>query len=697
MKRSRAVILTILAGAACGLCLFAGPIFFSSSPADLPAEKPGLLLGVAWYPEQWDEARWGIDLDLMRAAGIRMVRLAEYAWSRMEPREGRFDFDWLERAIEQAGRRGLSVVLGTPTGAPPAWLTRKYPDVMRVDENGRRAIPGGREHYSYSSPRYRPYARRIAEEMAKRFGRHPNVLGWQVDNEYGLSMVSYDEDTLGQFRRWLRARLVSLDALNRRWSTAYWSQTYGVWEEIPFPLGSSANPSLKLEWYRFLSETNRDYTRNQASAIRAHAESRQFITHNFSGDDVFNYFVTARDLTFASLDDYVGTGHLDPARNGLQLDLARGWLRRNFWVSETSPGSGCWRPVNTTPDRGEVRALAWETVGHGAEAVCFWQWRSAPAGREQYHGTLIGADGRPALVYAEVSRIGEEFARLGGFFRGTAPAPRAALLQDYESDWTIQFQKHHQDFDTAAHFLSYYRPLRAVLQDLDVVHPTAPLGGYRLVVAPHLNILTEETARHLLEFVRAGGHLVMGPRSGMKDEDNALLPSRQPGALLGAALGGGVAQFYALDKPVPVSGVLGAGEARIWAEALEPEDENPEAPLRYGPSNGWLDGHPAVLSRRVGAGRITYVGAYLDERTMTALAVWLAERSGLTPAFGPLPAGVEACRRVGSGKEIFVLINHTPEAKSIVLPRPMLDLLNDAARGAALTLPARELAVLVDR
>ena len=668
-----------------------------SAAVESVAVIPGLTLGAAWYPEQWDESRWETDLALMQAAGIRMVRLAEYAWSRMEAREGRFDFDWLERAVALAQRHKILVVLGTPTGAPPAWLTRKYPDVMRVDENGRRAIPGGREHYSYSSPRYRPYARRIAGEMAKRFGRHPNVIGWQIDNEYGLSMVSYDEDTLGQFRRRLKARFQTLDSLNRHWSTSYWSQTYDDWDEIPFPLGSGANPSLKLEWYRFISETNQDYTRNQAEAIRAYADPRQFITHNFSGEDVFDYYVTARDLTFASLDDYAGSGHLDPARNGMQLDLARGYLRRNFWISETSPGSGCWRPVNGAPDRGEVRALAWETVGHGAESVCFWQWRSAPAGREQYHGTLVGADGRPTPVYAEVSRIGDEFARLGDFLRGTAPVAQTALLQDYESDWAIQFQKHHQDFDTAAHSLSYYRPLRAWTQDIDIVHPSVPLSAYRLAVAPHLNILTEETARHLLEYVQAGGHLVLGPRSGMKDAYNALLPSRQPGDLLGAALGGEAVQWYALEKPVPVAGSLGSGEARIWAELLEATGPDTETLLRYGPSTGWLDGKPAVLSRRVGRGRITYVGASLDDRLMDSLAAWLAEKSGIKPSFGKVPPGVEVCRRVGSGKEIFILINHTTEARTIILPGSMRDLLRSGAAGPRLTLPPREVALLERR
>jgi len=271
---------------------------------------------------------------------------------------------------------------------------------------------------------------------------------------------------------------------------------------------------------------------------------------------------------------------------------------------------------------------------------------------------------------------------------------QTALLQDYESDWAIQFQRHHQDFDTVAHALSYYRPLRALTHEIDIVHPAAPLSAYRLVVAPHLNILTEETARHLLEYVRAGGHLVLGPRSGMKDAANALLPSRQPGDLLGAALGGEAVQWYA-SKIRSCLRAIGNGESRIWAERLDATAPDTEALLRYGPSNGWLDGNPAILSRRVGQGRITYVGAYLDDRLMDSLAAWLVEKSGVKPPFGKVPPGVEVCRRVGPANEIFILINHTAEAKSITLPSPMRDPLKGGTAGPKLALPPREVAVLL--
>ena len=660
---------------------------------DEASNLPGLILGTAWYPEHWEESRWETDLGLMQAAGIRMVRVAEFAWSRMEPEEGHFDFDWLERAVALAGKHGVLVVLGTPTAAPPAWLTQKYPDTLLVDEFGRQATHGNREHYRLTSQRYREFARRIAEEMAKRFGHNSNVIGWQIDNELGP--VSYDDDTRRQFQQWLKARYQTLDSLNRHWSTSYWSQTYDNWQEIPIPIGYH-NPGLMLEWKRFISDTFRDYQHNQAAVIRGTVDPRQFITHNFMGwYDGFNHYVLANELSFASWDDYVGTGHHDPASNGMLHDLTRGFKRKNFWVMETQPGSVNWAPVNNALDRGEVREMAWEAIGHGADAVSYWQWRSALGGQEQYHGTLVGPDGNPVPLYQEVSQIGKEFAEVGDVLSGTTSAAQTALLQDYDSRWAIQFQKHNQDFDTFGHFRSYYRPLQALAHEIDIVNPSAPLSQYRLVVAPHLNVLPDGVANHLLEYVKAGGHLVLGPRTGMKDQYNALLPSRQPGVILSQPMGGDVAQFYALEKPVPVAGSQGEGEARIWAEMLETTSPDTEALLRYGKSNGWLDGQPAVITRRVGAGRVTYVGAWLDDKLMNSLAAWMVESSGVKPPIGVVPQGVEVCRRVGSGKEVIILINHTTEPKTVSLPRPMRELLRGGAPANSITLPPHEVGVLI--
>jgi beta-galactosidase len=259
-------------------------------------------------------------------------------------------------------------------------------------------------------------------------------------------------------------------------------------------------------------------------------------------------------------------------------------------------------------------------------------------------------------------------------FRDTTPVSKVALLYSYDSHWAIQFQKHTEKYDDFGLLKSYYRALRQISQSVDVVSAYAPLESYKLVVAPSLNVLPKDLADHLLEYVRNGGHLVLGPRSGMKDEFNALLPQRQPGYLVDV-LGGRVEQYYALEKDVPVSGGWGNGIASIWAEQLVSKSPEAEVLLKYGKSNGWLDGQPAAITRPYGKGRITYIGAILDDKLTAAAAGWMMQKSNVTPVFGPVPDGVEVSRRIGGGKQVFVLINYAQEEREIKFPHAMKALL----------------------
>jgi beta-galactosidase len=666
-------------------------------PTPIPTQIPGqnaILMGTAWYPEQWPESRWEKDLGMMEAAGLKVVRIAEFAWSRMEPSEGQYDFDWLERAINVAAKHHIVSVIGTPTATPPAWLTQKYPDTLRVEPDGQRVTHGNRAHASASSPRYRKFCRRIAEQMAIRFGHNPNVVGWQIDNEYGYALMSYDDSTRGQFQDWLKAKHKTLESLNTHWAAAYWSQAYDNWGEIPIPVGAH-NPGLMLDWKHFVTYLWTSYQQNQIDVIRKHAEPRQFITGNFMGFfDGFDHYAIADPLTFASWDDYVGSGHVDPEHNGLAHDLTRGFKRENFWVMETQPGAVNWSSLNNFLNRGEARAMAWQAIGHGADDVNYWQWRSALNGQEEIHGVLVGPDGTPVPFLDEVSQTAHEFAKTESSFRDTVPLSQVALLYSYDSHWAIQFQKHTGKYDDIDLLKSYYHALRQLSQSVDVVSAYAPLDGYELVAAPSLNVMPKDLADHLLEYVRNGGHLVLGPRSGLKDEFNSLLPQRQPGFLVDA-LGARVEQYYALEKDLPVSGAWGNGEASIWAEQLKSQAPGDEVLLKYGKSNGWLDNQPAVITRVYGKGRITYVGAVLDDKLMTAAAEWMTQKSGVTPVFGPVPDGVEVSRRVGPGKQVFVLINYSQENRRVHLPRSM-KLVLDGKQGDAVDLPPYGVAVALD-
>jgi beta-galactosidase len=635
-------------------------------------QQPALYLGTAWYPEQWPESRWDADLDLMEKAQIRFVRVGEFAWSRFEPSEGHYDLDWMEHAVRAAERHHIFVVMGTPSAAPPAWLTQKYPETLRVLEDGRPDQHGNRQQFNWSNPKYRQLARGMAEQLAKKFGHDPNVIGWQIDNEYANE--SYDAGTKKLFQDWCKARYGTLDNLNERWTTAYWSETYQNWDQIPIQT-KYGNPGLLLSWKRFVSDTWRSYQKNQLEVIRANSEKRQFITTNMMGwFDAYDHYTVSQDLDMASWDDYVGQGHLNPVSNGAAHDLTRGFLRKNFWVMETQPGFVNWAQDNNALDKGEVRAMAWHDIGHGADAVSYWQWRSDLNGQEEYHGTLVGADGTPVPLYPEVAQLGAEFAKAGPALKGTSVVSEVAVLHSYDSRWAINWQRHNQAFDPTGNIEAYYGAVRALAHSVDIVNPEVDLKQYKLVVAPGLNVISDDIARNLIDYVKGGGNLVLGQRSGMKNDDNALQPQRQPGPLA-ELLGGRVEQFYALNSSVPVSGEWGAGETKVWAEQLSVSNPETKVLMTYGKSNGWLDGQPAAITRKVGKGSITYIGADLTPVQLASAARWMMAMSGVRAEIGELPAGVDLYERQGGGKDIWILINFGDQAKTVALPAEFEDVL----------------------
>lgn len=661
----------------------------AAQPAPFAAAASAPVIGTSWYPEQWPEDRWDADLALMEKAHLSVVRIGEFAWSRLEPRDSVFEFGWLDRAIAAAAKHKLRVVLGTPTAAPPSWLTRAHPDTLRVDEDGRTDGHGARRHYSVASTTYRRYATRVAAELAKRYGRHPAVIGWQIDNEIGLP--SYDAEARSRWTGWLRSRYGSVAMLNQRWATSYWSQHYDGFAEVSLRLNGPYNPALKLDGRRFQSDLWAGYIADQVRAIRMACEPRQFITSNFTAwNDNFDQYAVQRDLDLASWDDYVPEGRPDWMANALHHDLVRGFKSRNFWVMEAQPGSVDWSPVNRSLDPGQTRELAWQAVMHGADAILYWQWRSAPGGQEQYHGTMVGADGSPMPVFDEIARTGEEMAKLRNALAGTSPMPaQVALIYSQEGRWAIEQERHSRDYDPVTVMKDWYRPIGAAVP-VDVISSEVDLKRYRAVFAPQLNVLDATTAKRLVEYVRDGGTLLLGPRSGMKNPDNALWQQRQPGPLT-EALGATVENFYALDTDVPLGGTPGL--ARIWAERLKTTG-TASVVLRYGAGNAWLTGMPAMVERRLGRGTIAYLGALLDSAGQAAVTQWVLKRGNvLVPQAITTGSDVEVGRRCRSDGCVAIVINHGEQTAALTYGRDIRMLAGDAV---GRTLPPHGVVVLAD-
>lgn len=647
-----------------------------------------LFFGTAYYPEHWlnlpqSNAWRAEDIRLMRAASFNVARLGEFAWSTLEPAPGQFNFAWLHEAINELAAAGIQTVLGTPTAAPPAWLVHQYPTVLAVDEVGRRVQFGNRCHYCVNSDEFHAAIRRLVGALAVEFGGHPHVMGWQIDNEY--NRYCFCEHCQQSFQHFLARRYGSLAALNQHWSTAYWSQTYTAWEQIPLPIGPH-NPGLMLEHRHFITESYRRFQRLQIDLLRPHLRPEVWITHNFMNwHDGYDHYDLAADLELASWDWYVGTGHLDYRISGAAHDLVRGYKRRNFWLMETQPGNVNWRPVNNVLNLGETRAANWHAVAHGAQAVLYWQWRSAYGGQEQYHGSLLDQSGQPRPFYTEVQQIGRDFQAVANAFAGAEIRPQVAVLNCYDSRWSIQAQRHHADFDYVRHLLHYYHPLAARNVSVDIISPTAPLDNYKLVIAPALLILDPARVAALQAYVANGGHLVLTIRSGMKDEFNALLPQRQPGGLACVA-GVEVEEYFALEQPARVDG-FGFRNALStqWAERLRVlPDHDVQVLAVFGASNGWLDGQPAITRHAYGRGQVTYVGVYLERLTDQQILLGeIAQTAGIQPDL-VTPECVEARRLIQpDGNELFIIINHNQGDVTLKLPWAATNLLGE--QGTLLT------------
>lgn len=354
-----------------------------------------MKLGVCYYPEHWPQDWWAEDARRMADMGLSVVRIAEFAWSRIEPEPGQFDWAWLDQAVETLHAAGLAVIMCTPTATPPKWLVDQLPDMVAINDRGQRRQFGSRRHYSFSHQGYRAECARITEAVAERYGQHPAVVAWQTDNEYGChdTTISYCASAARRFRLWLKARYGSVEALNQAWGTVFWSQVYRSFDEVdpPHLTVTEANPSHRLDYNRFASDEVVSFNRLQVDILRERSPGRDMI-HNFMGFYTeFDHFAVSQDLDIASWDSYplgfleqfwfsaedkaryLRQGHPDVA--AFHHDLYRGCGRGRWWVMEQQPGPVNWASFNPSPLPGMVRAWTWEAFAHGAEVVSYFRWR----------------------------------------------------------------------------------------------------------------------------------------------------------------------------------------------------------------------------------------------------------------------------------------------------------------------------------
>jgi beta-galactosidase len=590
------------------------------------------MLGVCYYPEHWNEDRWETDARRMRELGISFVRIGEFAWSRLEPSRGNFDFTWLDRAMDVLTKAGLKIVLGTPTATPPKWLINEYPDILPYDEQGRPRGFGSRRHYTFSSETWWRESARIVEAVAERYGKHPGLVGWQTDNEYGChdTTLSWGPEDLKAFRRWLRLRYQSADQLNEAWGSVFWSMEVGSFDEIALPnlTVTETNPATRLDFWRFHSDQIAAYDKMQCEIIRRHSPDR-WITHNFMGFVLdFDHFQVADNLDLASWDSYpIGfvekfpfseaernrwaeTSHPDIAP--FHHDLYRAVGRGRFWVMEQQPGPVNWAPWNPIPKPGMVRLWTWEALAHGAEVVSYFRWRQAPFAQEQMHAGLnlpgldeLSPGGR------EAEQVANELAIVGNL--PEVQKAKVAIVFDYQSYWTTKIQPQGKDFHYEELTFRWYESLRRLGVDIDFVRPGAALDGYALVVLPCATEISVDLER---EMGRFDGVVLIGPRTGSRTR-NFAIPGNLPPGPLSDLTGNRVLQVATL-RPGLAQAVTGevAGATIRWREDIEARGD---VLARFG------DGMPAFTRN----GKIHYLACWPDEALLTAAMNLVLDAAGL--------------------------------------------------------------------
>lgn len=612
--------------------------------------------GVCYYPEQWPETMWADDARRMAELGITHVRIGEFAWSRMEPRAGVFEWSWLDRAVDTLAHAGLKIVLGTPTASPPKWLIDAAPDMLPVRADGTRLNFGSRRHYDISSERYRAECRRIVEAMAQRYGAHPSIVAWQTDNELGChdTVPNYSDAARRRFHAWLAQRYGTIDALNQRWGTVFWSMEYASFDRIELPTltPTDANPIHLLDFRRFMSDEVASFHREQVDVLRQHAPHADML-HNFMGFftafdhyrfvegnsvDVAawdNYPIARTEVIELSEDDkarYARTGH--PDVSAFDHDRYRGIGRGRFWVMEQGAGPVNWAPWNPVPAQGMVRLWAFEAFAHGAELMSYFRWRQAPFAQEQMHSGLNLPDSTLSPGGLEVARAAREIAQsdaLGALMSsGAAPQAQVALVFDYETQWMFEIQRHGKGFDYQTLAFEYYRTLREMALDVDIVSAHDDLRGYRLVVVPSVAVLPDHWPHTIAQ---STAQWVIGLRSGSKTEDFAIPPQLPPGALQNV-LPVKVLEVESLRPTLKPTTTLDgvSGIALHWREHLHAGD-GAEVLARF--DDDW----PAVVAR----GNLRYAGAWFDAGLHRALLEGAARDAGLPVA--SLPEGLRLRRR----------------------------------------------------
>jgi beta-galactosidase len=632
--------------------------------------RPTLALGGDYNPEQWPEAVWAEDVRLMREAGVNLVSIGIFSWALLEPKEGVYEFAWLDRVLDLLHANSIRVDLANASASPPPWFSHKYPDSLPVTADGVRHSYGSRQAFCASSPDYRRAATALTGAVVQRYGSHPAVVMWHVHNEYGChNQPCYCDVSAAAFRVWLQRRYSTLDELNEAWGTAFWSQYYYDWDEIlpPRTSGAWVNPTQQLDFARFSSDELLDCFRAEAEILRA--ASTQPVTTNFMGfsmglDKPVDYWRWAAEMDLISNDHYlIAADRRNFQELAMTADLTRGWANGRPWLlMEHSTSAVNWQPRNIAKAPGELLRNSLQHVARGADGALFFQWRAAKAGAEKYHSAMLPHAGTDTKIWREVLELGRVLQSLSDVAGSVVDGAQVAILHDTDARWGAEIDSHPSTAvstvdETRRWHDSCYRSGITT----DFRQSTDDLSSYRLVIVPVQYLITDGAAANLHDYVAGGGRVLITYFSGIVDVNDHVRLGGYPGAFVDL-LGVRIEEFFPLrsDETAALSGY---GSGTTWTELGRAVGAQVLAEYTDGP----VTGSPAITRYEYQQGVTYYVGTQLDSEGRADLLAEIVAEAGIDPALADVGPDVEAVRRSGEAGTWTFIINHGSESTSVSL------------------------------
>jgi beta-galactosidase len=633
-----------------------------------------MYFGVAYYPEHVSPERWQVDAQLMQAAHINGVRMGEFAWSAIEPKEGEIHFEWLDQAVDLLSRHSIQTMMCTCSRTPPPWVFRKYPQICNTRSDGKQANYGYRYTVCLNQPAFVELSQDIDRAFIEHYAGNPNVIAWHIDNEIGSGNTCYCEVCHQKFITYLREKYGTVENLNACWGTHFWSFAFSAFEEVPLPVGVPfPSPQLALEYARFQSQVNAQFATWRYKLIKQLHPSA-WVTTNYQTTNA-----THTDLSeLGKATDVFGTNFYPLYAPEFALDYCRG-ERGELIILEQEAGQPHWSPA-VKP--GWLRLWTYRSLAHGACGINYFQWRTCRWGQEQYWHGVLPHSGKPQRRYREIQQTGAELKRIGALIEATRPEAQAAIVMSYASRWALQAVSSSEvlppvfsldAMNVHEEAKAYHTALIEGNITTDALDPRLDLSKYRLVIAPRLYCLDAETSDNLLKFVENGGLLCLTPRSGVVDEYNVIYNQPAPGPLSSAA-GIEVDEYGALDAPVAIraaqAGLEEVTEGVIWADEINLTTATVLAVY----DQGWRKGLPAITIHPYGKGQIVYVGTLLRGGSLQAWVSWLCQQAGVLPVL-QTPPGVRAYERRSDTERLVFLLNISEAEQSVPLAEPWEDVL----------------------